>query len=93
MNDLKLQKNQFIVSKAEFKTGIVLNNEGQYFKSNGNRNEIYTIFEKFELAKDFAIKEVQKNPDIECWIQNFKSETVFCIDKNGERIIKNKDFF
>jgi hypothetical protein len=79
------KENQFAVGKAEFKTGIVLNNDGHYFKNGENRNEIYNTFETFDLAKDFAIKEVQKNPDIECWIENCKSETLFCIDKNGER--------
>ena len=93
MNNLK--RNQFAVSKAEFTTGIVLKNDGLYFKSGENQNEIYSIFETFALAKDFAAKEVQQNPDIECWIKNAKSETVFFIDKNGERSFektKNKDF-
>lgn len=95
MNNLNLKRNQFAVSKAEFTTGIVLKNDGLYFKSGDNQNDIYTIFETFDLAKDFAIKEIQQNPEIECWIKNARLETVFFIDKNGERSFekrKNKDF-
>lgn len=87
MNELNLKKNQYVVIKAEFTTGIVLRNDGFYFKSGDDCNEKYNVFENFDDAKNFASNEVQNNKNVECWIQNYKSEMIFLIDKNGEQKI------
>jgi len=88
INNLKIQSNQFAVGKAEFATGTVLNNDGYYYKINDNLESVFDIFEDFELAKFFAIKKVSENPDVECWIKNYKNETIFYYTKNGEENLK-----
>jgi len=83
-----LNKNQYVVIKAELATGIVLNNDGTRY--NNTENEIYAldIFNDYSIAKEFAILKVLNNPEIECCINDFKKKVIFCYDKNGERILK-----
>jgi hypothetical protein len=85
---VNLSENQFAVGKAKFETGTVLNNDGTIHRSGNDEIEIYEIFNNYNFAKEFAILKVSNNPEIECWIENAKRETVFYIDKNGERKVK-----
>ncbi len=85
MEKLNISENQFGVGKAEFSTGIVLKNDGSYYLSDVEVEEVYEVFETYQTAKEFVISKVQKNPKIECWIINSKNETVFYYDQNGER--------
>lgn len=85
MEKLNILENQFGVGKAEFSTGIVLKNNGSYFLNDVEIEDVYKVFENYESAKEFAIKEVKNNPKIESFIINFKNEMVYCYDLNGER--------
>jgi len=89
MKNLNLKENQFAVGKAEFATGHVLKNDYSisFSNSDSNQNEIFEIFDDFQIAKDFAKLKVSNNPKIECWIINSKNETIFTWDLNGERIV------
>jgi len=77
MNKLNISENQFGVGKAEFSTGIVLKNDGSYFLSDVEAEDVYQVFETYEAAKEFAKKEVESNPKIECFIINSKNEMIF----------------
>ena len=88
MENLKLTENQFAVGKAEFATGIVLNNNGTRYRSGDDEIKMYEIFGDYNFAKEFAILKVSNNPEIECWIENIKNEIVFIFDRNGERKVK-----
>ena len=88
MEKLNISENQFGVGKAEFSTGIVLKNDGSYFLSDVEVEDVYKVFETYESAKEFAIKEVESNPRIESFIINSKNEMVYCYDQSGERKVK-----
>ena len=85
MEKLNILENQFGVGKSEFSTGILLKNDESYYLSDVEIDEVYEVFDTYQSAKEFAISKVQNNPKIECWIINFKNETVFYYNKNGER--------
>ena len=85
MDRLSILENQFGVGKAEFSTGIVLKNDGSYFLSDVEVENVFEVFDTYLSAKEFAINKVLNNPKIECWIINSKNEMVFCYDQNGER--------
>lgn len=84
MNKLNISENQFAVGKAEFSTGIVLKNNGSYYLSDVEVDEVYQVFETYEAAKEFAIKQVESNPKIESFVINSKNEIVYSYDQNGE---------
>lgn len=85
MKKLRISENQFAVGKAEFSTGHVLNNDGTIYHTGDEEVKMYEIFNDYSFAKEFAVLKVSNNPKIECWIENSKSETIFYIDRNGER--------
>jgi len=80
-----LKNGQFAVGKAEYATGIVLKNDGTRFKTGGDLNEMYEIFDGYEGADEFALLKIKANPDIECWIVDSKGNHVITYDKNGQR--------
>ena len=80
-----LKNNEFAVGQAEFETGIILKQDGSYYKNTEDITKVYKIFDSVEKAKSFVIKTVQDKPAIECWISNSAGETVFVYDKDGER--------
>lgn len=83
-----LKENQFAVGKAKYATGHVLKNDGSFFLTGENINEMYEIFENYEDAKNFVIEKVNENHEIECWIINSKGEHMFTYDQKGERKFK-----
>jgi hypothetical protein len=91
MNKINLTERQFAVGKAEFSTGIALKNDGSYFHKGDSLNETFEIFESFDEAKKFVVRKVTQEPTIECYITNYKNETVFAYDKDGERYIGKKE--
>lgn len=84
-----LKDNQFAVGKAQYSTGIVLRNDGTIYKSGQSANEIYDIFENYDEAELFVLKQIRTNPEIECWIVNAKGEHIITYDKEGKRNFKN----
>jgi hypothetical protein len=85
MDKPKLLENQFAVGQCELATGIVLDKKNLLRITDSDNSKLFTIFDSFDTAKDFAIKRVTENPEIECWILNSKSEAIFVYDKYGER--------
>ncbi|OJV52228.1 MAG: hypothetical protein BGO31_00735 [Bacteroidetes bacterium 43-16] len=80
---IKLQPHQFIVWTAEFATGIVLRNDNNYYHSGDEWNDVYTIFEDLDTAKDYILQKVKKNLDIECYIKDHEGKLVFFVDQRG----------
>ena len=76
---------QFAVGKAEFTTGIILNNEGRYYKSGSDLNTMYEIFDSYIKAEKFVRENLNINPNIEYWIVDSQGSHVITFDKNGER--------
>jgi len=87
MDNPKLLEYQFAVGQCELATGIVLDKKSLLRITDSDDSKLYTIFDSYDTAKEFSIKRVTGNPEIECWILNSKGETKFVYDKNGERKI------
>lgn len=88
METLKLLENQFAVSQAEYSTGTVLKRDGTYYFNYEPESEIFEIFESFDDAKDFGIKKVQNNPEIECYVYNYLGQAIYFCSKSGENLIE-----
>ncbi|WP_286971206.1 hypothetical protein [Flavobacterium sp. UBA4854] len=87
MDTPKIKENQFAVGQAEYSTGIILKKNNQYYNSEEDILEVYSIFENLDLAKKFTEQGISKNPNIEYFIHNHKAETVYIVDQKGERKI------
>lgn len=85
----KLLEHQLAIAQAEFSTGHVLNKNGSLYLAGNDINDVYEKFDSYDQAKEFVIKKVQNNPEVECWIIDYKGQTIFAYDKNGERKIKS----
>ena len=80
-----LTNGQFAVGKAEFTTGIVLNNDGKYYTSGNDLNTMYEIFDSYIEAEKFVLGKIKNNANVECWIVDSNGNHVITYDKNGER--------
>ena len=80
-----LIEGQFAVGKAELATGIVLNNDGTFYKSNSGEKNTYEIFDNYIKAEKFAKEKITIHPNIECWIVDSKGNHLITFDKEGER--------
>ncbi|QLC66987.1 hypothetical protein LPB248_11970 [Flavobacterium sp. LPB0248] len=85
MDTPKINENQFAVGQAEYTTGIILKKNNQYYNSGEDILEVYSIFESLDSAKAFTEEGISKNSNIEFFILNYKSETVYIVDQKGER--------
>ena len=65
MEKINILPNQFAVGKAEYSTGIILQKDVIRYPMNLKIENTYEIFETYQLAKTYAIEEVNRNPDIE----------------------------
>lgn len=93
MNEMEIPKikdNQFAVGKAEYSTGIVLKNDGSYYRSGDDLNEMYEIFESYVDAENFVITKIKEKPEIECWINDSKGNHIITYDLNGVRKYRTK---
>lgn len=63
------------VIQAEIKTGIILSNHGEFYRSDLNQPHIL-IFDSFSDAEDFCKKQIIENPAIEFCIYNHLAEFV-----------------
>jgi hypothetical protein len=80
-----LRQGQFAVGKAEFTTGIVLNNDVTLYVSGSDLNNTYEVFYDYIEAKKFALEKINNNSNIECWIVDSNGQHLNTYDKNGER--------
>ena len=80
-----LTSGQFAVGKAEFTTGIVLNNDGKYYTSGNDLNTIYEIFESYIEADKFVLEKINNTANVEYWIVDSNGNQVMTYDKDGER--------
>lgn len=85
MDKPKLLQYQYAVGQAELATGHVLKNNKSLFLVGDDIKDAYEIFNSYEQAKEFSIRKVQDNPDIECWIYDHTGQIIFGYDKDGER--------
>ncbi|MBI3234224.1 MAG: hypothetical protein HYZ42_09315 [Bacteroidetes bacterium] len=85
MNIPYMRPSQFAVGKAEFATGIVLNNDGTFYVSGSDLNNMYEILDDYIEAKKLAIDKINNNSNIECWIVDSNGQHLTTYDKNGER--------
>lgn len=85
MDNPTLLEYQFAAGQCELATGIVLDKKSLQRLTDSDSSKLYTIFDSYNTAKDFAIKRVTDNPETECWIMNPKGETIFVYDKDGEK--------
>ena len=67
---------QFAVGKAEYNTGIVLNNDGTFFTSGDNLNKMYELFNSYQEAKDFATQKIKDNQGIYLQMSSQRRRTV-----------------
>lgn len=88
MDKPKLSKHQYAVGQAELTNGHVLKNNKSLFLVGDDINDAYQIFNSYEHAKEFSIKKIKDNPDIECWIYDHTGHVIFGCDKDGERNLK-----
>ena len=85
MEKPKLSPYQYAVGQAELVTGHVLKNNKSLFLVGDDSEDAYEVFNSYEQAKEFSIRRVQGNPDIECWIYDYIGQVIFGCDKDGER--------
>ena len=77
----KIEKNQVVLVRAEYSTGIVLNDKFEYCKNGVGRS---SIFENIELAKKY-IEQCQSNRNDTEYIVYGKSQNVLLyITPNGQ---------
>ena len=84
----KLSQYQFAVGQAEFSTGHVLKNNKSLYIVGEDILDAYEIFNSCNQAKEFSIKRVNDNPEIECYIYDYNGQVIFIYDKNGERNLR-----
>jgi hypothetical protein len=70
----KLQAGQHAVITAEVRTGIVLRLDGQYRQEDSG--EGWRVFDSLAAAREFAVAEVAKNPEVEFGIYDEKQKPV-----------------
>ena len=83
--DPNLSEHQFAVLHALSSTGHVLKKHYSLFFSGDNINEVYSIFDSYNEAKEYVINQVEDNEKIECWIRNSENKAIFFYDKDGGR--------
>lgn len=88
MDKPKLSQDQYAVGQAELSTGHVLKNDKSLFLTGDNIKDAFEIFNSYDQAKEFGIKKVQTNPEIECYIYDYTGQVIFVYDMNGERKFK-----
>ena len=78
---------KYRVGNADYSTGIVMKKDGEIFLNSQDNieSEMYHNFEDFQNAKNFAIKKVKENPQIECFIIDELGKHIITFDLNGER--------
>lgn len=85
MDKPQIFQSQYAVGQAEYATGHVLKKDKTLLLTDDESKDAFEIFNSYEQAKEFCIKRVQDNPDIECWIYDYIGQVVFGCDKDGER--------
>jgi hypothetical protein len=58
MEILQLEKGKIVIIRAESKTGILLNNDGNYYLNTGQN--YYLVFNSLAEAKKYALDEIKK---------------------------------
>jgi len=85
MDKPQLSPYQYAVGQADLATGHVLKNNKSLFLVGDDIKDAYEIFNSYEQAIEFCSRQVQDNPDIECWIFDHTGQVIFGYDKDGER--------
>ena len=75
-----IHKNQFALLRAEQKTGTVLKEDLEYALDSSQK--VYTIFDDLVDAQLEAVSLISNNPNVECWIYNYRRELIMLIDRN-----------
>ncbi len=84
----KLSQYQFAVGQAEFSTGHVLKNNKSLYLVGEHISDAYEIFNSYDEAREFSIKQVNDNPEIECYVYDYNEQVLFICDKDGERNLR-----
>lgn len=71
-----LKENEFTVLMANCETGIVLDVNFNIYQNNMENQEVYSIFENIQQAKEFVNKISEEYDKIEFIIYNSKQEVV-----------------
>ena len=66
----------------------MLKNDKSLFLIGDDIKDAFEIFNSYDQAKEFGIKKVQNNPEIECYVYDYAGQAIFVYDKNGERKFK-----
>jgi Zn-dependent protease len=73
IENLQLLDHQFAVGRAIADSGIILQDNGEYFTGVGN---IYTVFDNFDAAETYCMQQISHNPSLKCWLENGGDEIV-----------------
>lgn len=85
MDKHKLSQYQFAVGHAEFSSWHVLKNNKSLNLVGEDISDAYEIFNSYDQAKEFSVKKVNDNPEIECYVYDYKGQVIFLYDKVGEQ--------
>ena len=76
----KINESQFTLYCAEISTGIVLDINLKYAISQNQK--VFTIYDRFDLAKEEAKRIVAYNDNIECIISDYSDNAVLVLTKD-----------
>jgi hypothetical protein len=76
-----IEKKQVALSRADFNTGIVLDEDLKYATSSIQR--IYTVLANFDEALRYANDIVVKNNNVECYIYDNENKFLKLITKDN----------
>jgi hypothetical protein len=91
MNDFpKIKNNQVVISRAEKLTGLVLDENFNRYSSNNEKNKKYTLFENFDLAKEYIDENIKLHNNTEYYIYGKNETLLYCSNDTIELIRQGK---
>lgn len=70
----KLSEGEYLVFKADVNTGILLNEQEQYYT--GKQDPFFRVFLYLEKAEEFAREQLEQNPQLEITILDSSGQFV-----------------
>jgi hypothetical protein len=74
----KIKNHQVVLSRAEISTGIVLDENFNRYSSNNIKSKKYTIFENYNLAKEYIDKNIKTQHNTEYYIYGKNNVLLYC---------------
>lgn len=83
-----LKTHQFTLGQADISTGYIFKTDKSIYLQGGKD---CLRFYSQDHAMDYIANTIVEHPNIECWIENSKEESVIMLDKYGEGKLKKAE--